>query len=91
MVITADNGSSNQKNIARLKAKGIDVIVTDHHVLPKEGPPVDAYACVNPSRVDCNYADKAIAGCMVAWLVMVATWRYMEKNHQDLLQVKGIK
>ena len=54
------------KNIARLKAMGIDVIVTDHHVLPKEGPPKDAYACVNPSRVDCQYATKLLP---VAWLL----------------------
>ena len=70
LVITADCGSSDEPRIARLKAAGIDVVVSDHHALPLEGPPVSAYACVNPTRDDCTYPDKTIAGCMVAWLLM---------------------
>ncbi|PCF94492.1 single-stranded-DNA-specific exonuclease RecJ [Vreelandella nigrificans] len=70
LVITADCGSSDEPRIARLKAAGIDVVVSDHHALPLEGPPPSAYACVNPTRLDCEYPDKTIAGCMVAWLLM---------------------
>ncbi len=70
LVITADCGSSDEPRIARLKAEGIDVVVSDHHALPLEGPPASAYACVNPTRDDCNYPDPTIAGCMVAWLTM---------------------
>nr|WP_226940047.1 DHH family phosphoesterase [Halomonas colorata] len=70
LVITADCGSSDEPRIARLKAAGIDVVVSDHHALPLEGPPASAYACVNPTRPDCAYPDKTIAGCMVAWLLM---------------------
>ncbi|MCD1652326.1 DHH family phosphoesterase [Halomonas meridiana] len=70
LVITADCGSSDEPRIARLKAAGIDVVVSDHHALPLEGPPPSAYACVNPTRSDCDYPDKTIAGCMVAWLLM---------------------
>ncbi|BBI48219.1 hypothetical protein HORIV_06400 [Vreelandella olivaria] len=70
LVITADCGSSDEPRIARLKAAGIDVVVSDHHALPIEGPPASAYACVNPTRDDCDYPDKTIAGCMVAWLLM---------------------
>ncbi|WP_447043184.1 single-stranded-DNA-specific exonuclease RecJ [Vreelandella sp. H-I2] len=70
LVITADCGSSDEPRIARLKAAGIDVVVSDHHALPVEGPPSSAFACVNPTRDDCDYPDKTIAGCMVAWLLM---------------------
>ncbi|PRY63111.1 single-stranded-DNA-specific exonuclease [Vreelandella songnenensis] len=70
LVITADCGSSDEPRIARMKAAGIDVVVSDHHALPLEGPPESAYACVNPTRPDCGYPDKTIAGCMVAWLLM---------------------
>lgn len=73
LVITADCGSSDQPRIARLAEQGIDVVVTDHHALPIEGPPTAAYAVVNPSRNDCTYPDNTIAGCMVAWLVMTQT------------------
>ncbi|MCK2185367.1 DHHA1 domain-containing protein [Halomonas sp. YJPS3-2] len=70
LVITADCGSSDEPRIARLKAAGIDVVVSDHHALPVEGPPASAFATVNPTRDDCDYPDPTIAGCMVAWLVM---------------------
>ncbi|GAA3911288.1 single-stranded-DNA-specific exonuclease RecJ [Halomonas cibimaris] len=70
LVITADCGSSDEPRIASLAAEGIDVVVSDHHALPEEGPPASAYACVNPTRSDCAYPDATIAGCMVAWLVM---------------------
>ncbi|WP_280550069.1 single-stranded-DNA-specific exonuclease RecJ [Halomonas sp. 11-S5] len=70
LVITADCGSSDEPRIARLKAAGIEVVVSDHHALPQEGPPASAYAVVNPTRDDCDYPDPTIAGCMVAWLVM---------------------
>ena len=73
LVITADCGSSDEPRIARLKAAGIDVVVSDHHALPLEGPPPSAYAVVNPTRSDCDYPDATIAGCMVAWLVMSLT------------------
>ncbi|WP_439952334.1 single-stranded-DNA-specific exonuclease RecJ [Halomonas marinisediminis] len=73
LVITADCGSSDEPRIARLAAQGIDVVVSDHHALPVEGPPPSAHAVVNPTRDDCDYPDPTIAGCMVAWLVMSLT------------------
>lgn len=73
LLITADNGSSDEERIALLKAENIDVIVTDHHAIPKEGCPKSAFACLNPTRPDCEYSDPYIAGCMVAWLLMAAT------------------
>lgn len=73
LIITADNGSSDEARISLLAAENITVIVTDHHQLPISGPPKSAYACLNPTRADCDYPDPYIAGCMVAWLLMAAT------------------
>lgn len=70
LIITADMGSSDEPRIALLTEAGIEVVVTDHHALPVDGHPKSAYACINPSRVDCDYPDATIAGCMVAWLTM---------------------
>lgn len=75
LLITADQGSSDEVQIARLRAAGIVTIVSDHHSLPITGPPASAYACINPQRLDCAYPDDAIAGGMVAWLVMCAVRR----------------
>lgn len=80
VIITADCGSSDEPRIARLKAAGIDVIVTDHHALPKAGPPASAYAVINPTRKDCSYPDKTLAGCGVAWLLMSALRNSMVKE-----------
>ncbi len=77
VLVTADNGSSDEPRIRRLTDAGIDVLVTDHHLIPAEGPPASAYACVNPQRVDCHYPDKAIAGGMVIWLLLAATRRVL--------------
>lgn len=72
LIITADNGSCDEPRIAQLKAEGMDVIVTDHHEIPQEGIPQSAVAVLNPTRKECDYPDTAIAGCMVAWLLMTA-------------------
>lgn len=81
LIITADNGSSDEPRIARLAAAGIDVIVTDHHEIPLEGPPKSAYICLNPTQTDCQYGDPYIAGCMVAWLLMAATRQKLIDAH----------
>jgi single-stranded-DNA-specific exonuclease len=82
LVITADNGSSDEPRIARLKAEGIEVIVTDHHELPESGAPASAYACLNPTRADCQFPDRFIAGCMVAWLLMAGVRQRLVLDNQ---------
>lgn len=77
LVITADQGSADAPRITRLKKAGIDVVVTDHHLIPDDGIPKDAVACVNPARADGKYPDKTIAGCMVAWCVMAMTMKVL--------------
>lgn len=77
LVITADNGSSDEAQIFKLKEQNIDVIVTDHHAIPCEGIPKSAYAVLNPTRTDCHYPDPLIAGCMVAWLLMAGVRKYL--------------
>ncbi|UQB41300.1 DHH family phosphoesterase [Thiomicrospira microaerophila] len=69
LVISADQGSSDEPRIARLAQAGIRVCVTDHHNIPEDGPPVSASCTVNPQQSDCEY-DKTIAGCFVIFLVM---------------------
>jgi len=70
LLITADCGSSDEDRISTLAQSGWDCIVTDHHEVPPDNPPVSAYAFVNPTQEGCPYPDKTIAGCNVAWLVM---------------------
>lgn len=69
LVISADQGSSDELRIARLKASGVKVCVTDHHQMPLEGPPKSATITVNPQQAGCDY-DKTVAGCYVIFIVM---------------------
>ncbi|EQD67878.1 single-stranded-DNA-specific exonuclease RecJ [mine drainage metagenome] len=97
LVITADQGSCDQPRIERLRAAGIETIVSDHHLVPDEGVPTDALACINPARGDSAFEDRTIAGCMVAWCLMVAVGRLLaEAGHpvrgsmQTALQFVGL-
>lgn len=69
LVITADQGSSDEPRIQKLAEAGIKVCVTDHHQVAIEGPPPSAACTVNPQQEGCKY-DKTVAGCYVIFLVM---------------------
>lgn len=83
LIITADNGSTDEPRIKVLKQNGIDTIVTDHHAIPPEGVPKSAVAVLNPTQEGCEFPDKSIAGCYVAWLFMAALRRkFIEENRE---------
>lgn len=90
LIITADNGSTDEPRIAVLKQNGIDTIVTDHHGIPPEGAPKSAIAVINPTQEGCGYPDKAIAGCMVAWLFMAALRRKYIQNNKPVSSSYGL-
>ncbi|MBI2646750.1 MAG: DHH family phosphoesterase, partial [Deltaproteobacteria bacterium] len=48
VVITADCGISNVKEAIAASELGIDLIITDHHIVPPQLP--DAHAVLNPIR-----------------------------------------
>ncbi len=70
LVITVDNGISATDSVKQLTDKGIDVIITDHHLPPALLPP--ATVIVNPNCEDCHFPSKALAGVGVAFYVMLA-------------------
>jgi single-stranded-DNA-specific exonuclease len=81
LVISADQGSSDEPRIQRLAQAGIAVCVTDHHQLPVEGPPASALCTVNPQQPGCEY-DKTVAGCFVIFLVMTQVRQVLiERGH----------
>jgi len=67
LIITADTGSTSVREVAAAREGGIDVIVTDHHVLGDQRP--DALALVNPQRPDSVYPDSRLSGAGVAFKV----------------------
>ena len=47
LLISADCGSSDEAQIARLQVAGIDVIVTDHHQVSDHGPPARVHTLLS--------------------------------------------
>lgn len=76
LIITADCGISDTERISFLNSLGFDIIITDHHLIPSNGIPKDAYAVINPQRDDWRYKNREIAGCAVSWLLMANTVKY---------------
>src|SRR5690242_10424565 len=67
LIVTVDCGSTSVAEVAVAQARGIDVIVTDHHRVPPTTP--SAVAFVNPHRPDSTYPDHRLAGSGVAFKV----------------------
>ena len=70
VLITVDNGIASIEGVARARALGLQVLVTDHH-LPAAVLP-DADVIVNPNQPGCGFDSKAIAGVGVMFYVLLA-------------------
>jgi single-stranded-DNA-specific exonuclease len=70
LILTCDCGINAFEPITYAKSLGIDVIITDHHI-PDEKLP-DAFAVLNPKRVDCEYPFKYLCGGGVAFKLACA-------------------
>ncbi len=65
VLVTCDCGSADHPRIGAAMRAGIDVIVVDHHLVPKETLP--AMAFLNPHRGDCSFAYKGMASAGLAF------------------------
>ena len=75
VLITVDNGIASLEGVAHARARGLAVVVTDHH-LPAllDGRVVlpDADVVVNPNQPECAFASKNLAGVGVIFYVLLA-------------------
>jgi single-stranded-DNA-specific exonuclease len=72
LVITIDLGTTETENIAYAKTKGIDIIVTDHHLVQDANSLPAAVALINPKRPDSTYPFDGLCGAGVAWKLVQA-------------------
>ncbi|KMQ80278.1 Single-stranded-DNA-specific exonuclease RecJ [Candidatus Burkholderia pumila] len=70
LLITVDNGIASVDGVAAANARGIEVLVTDHHLPGDELP--DARVIVNPNQPGCEFPSKCIAGVGVIFYVLIA-------------------
>jgi len=78
LIMTVDNGVSSIAGVAAAKAKGIQVLVTDHHLPGGELPLADAI--VNPNLHECGFPSKSLCGVGVAFYLMLALRAELRQN-----------
>ena len=78
IVILCDCGSSDQNRIERIQKQGIDCIVIDHHIVPKE--PLGAFAYINPKRSDCEFPFKDLCTAGLVFSLAAALRTELKKD-----------
>lgn len=77
LIITVDCGTLAYAPIAHAKARGVDVIVLDHHTAEATLP--EAYAVVNPNRLDETSMHRNLAAVGVTFLFLVGLNRRLRE------------
>jgi len=70
LIITVDNGIASVDGVAAARSRGIDVLITDHHLPGAELP--ETPWIVNPNQPGCGFPSKHLAGVGVMFYVLVA-------------------
>ncbi len=70
LIITVDCGVTAVEEVDYIRAKKVDIIITDHHECKSMLPA--AFAVVNPCRPDCGYPFKSLAGVGVVYKLITA-------------------
>ncbi|NOZ89914.1 MAG: single-stranded-DNA-specific exonuclease RecJ, partial [Epsilonproteobacteria bacterium] len=78
LAITVDNGISAIEASKLCKEHNIDLIITDHHIVPKELPL--AYAIVNQKQSDCSFPYEEICGAQIAWYLIASLNRALNSK-----------
>jgi single-stranded-DNA-specific exonuclease len=71
LVVTVDNGVASVAGVAAARARGMRVIVTDHHLPGAQLPMADAI--VNPNLDGDDFPSKSLAGVGVMFYLLLAT------------------
>jgi len=79
LLVTVDNGISSVEGVQRARDKGIDVLITDHH-LPGEQLP-NANAIVNPNQTGDKFPSKMLAGVGVMFYILVALRAHLREQN----------
>lgn len=78
LAITVDNGISAVEAAKMCQNRGIDLIITDHHLLGIEIP--EAYAIINPKQEDCNFPYSDICGAQIVWYLIASLKNHLRKD-----------
>ena len=78
LVITVDNGIAAVEAARLCKEMDIDLIITDHHIVPAITP--DAYAIVDQKQENCPFPYEEVCGAQIAWYLIAALNKAINAN-----------
>ncbi|RLA70962.1 MAG: single-stranded-DNA-specific exonuclease RecJ [Epsilonproteobacteria bacterium] len=70
LAITVDNGISAVYAAKLCKDEGIELIITDHHLLAPEVP--EAYAIIDQKQEECTFPYEEVCGAQIAWYLIAS-------------------
>ncbi len=70
LILTVDNGISAKEASEVAKELSIELIITDHHIVPLNLP--IAHSIVNQKQKDCNFPFDEICGAQIAWYLIAS-------------------
>ena len=82
LIITVDNGISNNEEVKFINSFGRDIIITDHHEAPEILP--EAYAIINPKAM--NALDEKLTALQIEYLTSLAGVGVAFKLAQGVLE-----
>jgi single-stranded-DNA-specific exonuclease len=69
LIITVDCGISNDREVSLAKRLGMDVVITDHHLVPSGFQP--QCPVINPHQPGCSFPFKGLSGVGLAFFLAV--------------------
>lgn len=78
LIVTVDNGISSVAGVSEARARGIAVLITDHHLPGALTPEADVI--VNPNLPGSQFGSRALAGVGVAFYVLAALKRRLDEQ-----------
>ncbi|RLA63434.1 MAG: single-stranded-DNA-specific exonuclease RecJ, partial [Epsilonproteobacteria bacterium] len=70
LAITVDNGISAVYAAKLCKEEGIELIITDHHLLAPEVP--ECFAIIDQKQEDCTFPYSDVCGAQIAWYLIAS-------------------
>jgi len=70
LAITVDNGISAVYAAKLCKEQGIELIITDHHLLAPEVP--ECFAIIDQKQEDCTFPYSDVCGAQIAWYLIAS-------------------
>ena len=78
LAITVDNGISAVEASLLCKKHNIELIITDHHLLPKVLP--EAYAIIDQKQKDCSFPYSEVCGAQIAWYLIASLKKALDRE-----------